>query len=374
MLKNLLKNKLVKILFIIILIIIILWFLVFIFLKLWPPFGRTPATEDMEDYAKRATNYKNGKFYNENEFQMIYNNKLENKFVSTKSITPIEELPIETPTYPDNPSTDALNITWLGHSSILMQMHGLNVLIDPVFSEYSSPVPFAGPKRFSESPIKKEDLPNIDILVITHDHYDHLDYNTIKEIDNKVDKYIVPLGIENHLESWGVSKDKITNMAWWEEVNIDGLTIGCTPARHYSRRSLNDSYKTLWASFVFIDEYHKVFDSGDTGFDKHFKEIHNKYGDFDIALIDSGQYDVRWKSTHMIPEESVTAGKILNAKTIMPIHWGAYKLAQHPWDDSVERFTQEAEKQSINYITPKIGETFHYGKEYKNTKWWKDIN
>ena len=184
---------------------------------------------------------------------------------------------------------------------------------------------------------------------------------------------MVPLGIENHLERWKIDKAKITNMAWWEEIEFNGLKIACTPARHYSGRSLNDRYKSLWASWVFMNDYYKVFESGDTGFDTHFNDIYDKYGDFDLALIDSGQYDKRWKSTHMVPEESVLAGKILNAKVIMPIHWGTFKLSNHPWDDSVERFILEAEKQNIKYMVPKIGETIFYDENINTEKWWKNI-
>ena len=364
------KGKVVIILMVILLLLLV----IFLFLKLWPSFGNTPSSEDMKDYSKRAKNYNNGKFYNENEFKMIYNNYAENEYISNKGVIPTEIISATKPRILDKTDVKTLSITWLGHSSTLIQMHGLNILIDPVFNDYSSPIAIVGPKRFSKLPIEINELPDIDIVVITHDHYDHLDYNTIKNIDKKVNKYVVPLGVENHLERWGVNKNKIFNMAWWEEINISGLTIGCTPARHYSRRSLNDSYKTLWASFVFVDEYYKVFNSGDTGFDKHFSEIYDKYGDLDLALIDSGQYDNRWKSTHMIPEESVEAGKILRAKTIIPIHWGTFRLANHPWDDSVERFTREAEKQNINFIAPKIGETVNYGAEYKNIKWWKNIS
>lgn len=367
MIKKLFK---LKTLIIFLIIIAILLFLIFLFLKFWPAFGRTPSNDDIKDYSKRASNYKNGKFYNENEFKMIYSNPKENKFTSQKKVIPTNSIPIAKPKFLDNPSLDVLNITWLGHSSTLIQMHGLNILIDPVFNYYSSPVSFFGPKRFSKLPVEINDLPNIDIVVITHDHYDHLDYNTVKKIDNKVSKYVVPLGVDNHLKRWGVDDSKITNMAWWEEIDINGLTIGCTPARHYSRRSLNDSYNTLWASFVFIDEYYKVFNSGDTGFDTHFSKIYDKYGNFDLALVDSGQYDTRWKSTHMIPEESVEAGKMLKASLVMPIHWGAYQLANHPWDDPVERFVKAAEKQNINYITPKIGESIVYGSSYSNNKWW----
>ena len=271
-------------------------------------------------------------------------------------------------------SIDELNFTWLGHSSLLMQIHGMNILIDPVFSNRASPGSFIGPSRYSDLPITACDLPNIDIVVISHDHYDHLDYNTIKEIDSKVELYVVPLGVENHLERWGVDGKKIINMAWWEEININGLMIECTPARHYSSRNMIfDKFNTLWASWVFIDEYHKVYESGDSGFDTHFEDIHNKYGYFDLAFIEAGQYNNRWKDIHMTPEESVEAGKILGAKYIMPIHWGAYVLADHPWDDSASRFTIKAKEENIQYITPMVGETIRYTDNMNTNNWWEEI-
>ena len=366
-----LKYRILKILVITILIVLLIAFL---FLKLWIPLGGKVSKEDKNDYSKRANNYKNGKFYNENDFQKIYGATSANNFISKKGTIPTDEIPTMKPTFLSKPSVDELNITWFGHSTLLMQMHGMNILIDPVFSSYTSPISFVGPSRFSKLPIDIDSLPKVDIVVISHDHYDHLDYKTIKELDKKVDKYVVPLGVENHLERWEIDKDKIINMAWWEEIQINGLTIGCTPARHYSTRNfIFDSYNTLWASWVFADEYHKVFESGDTGFDNHFQKIYEKYGSFDLALLDSGQYDYKWRDTHMTPEQAVQAGIDLSAKVIMPIHWGAYKLANHPWDDPVERFSKEAEKQNLKYITPRIGQTITYENDMSTDKWWVNI-
>lgn len=371
--EKLFQSKIFRVISVVFLILLFLIFLVFLFLKFWIPLGGSVSKDDRDNYLKRASNYKDGKFNNENEFKMIYSDAGDNSFVSNKGITPREKISGVNPSFLENPGLDVLNVTWFGHSTTLMQMHGMNILIDPVFSNRTSPVTFLGPSRFSEIPIDVSELPSIDIVIISHDHYDHLDYSTIKKIDKKVSKYIVPLGVENHLERFGVSSDKIVNLAWWEEVDINGLLIGCTPSRHYSGRRVIDSYNTLWASWVFVDEYHKVFESGDTGFDTHFQKIYEKYGEFDLALLDSGQYDVKWRSSHMSPEEAVDAGKIVHAKIIMPIHWGSFSLANHPWDDAPERFTIKAEIENINYITPKIGQTFTYGSQFDNEKWWKNI-
>lgn len=347
---------------------------VFLFCKYWIPFGTTPSQKDQQNYSLRNKYFKNGKFYNEHDYQRIYKHYPKNQYLSTRGIQPQSQLPIQKVKINANSSIQTLSITWLGHSSIHIQMHGMNILIDPVFSDCISPISFFGVHRFSDVPLNIDDLPNIDIVMITHDHFDHLDYQTIKQIDKKVKTYIVPLGIENHLKRWNVHPNKIINLSWWETININGLHIICTPAKHNSSRNfVLDSYKTLWASWVIFDDYYKVFDSGDTGFDSHFKDIHDKYGDFDLAILECGQYNTKWKSTHMTPEESVMAGQILNAKVIMPMHWGAFHLAQHPWDDSIERFILEAKKENMQYMTPMIGENVKYTNHILTKQWWKNI-
>ena len=370
------KRKWVKVLLIIGSVIVALIIAAIIFLTFWKPFGGKASQEDKENYASRATNYDGKIFHNEHDFDLLadVDDNADDGVISDKGVVPEDAIPIIKPEYNDKLSVSDLQITWFGHSSLMIQIHSMNILVDPVFSDRSSPVSFVGSKRFSEVPISAEDLPELDVVIISHDHYDHLDYNTIKKIDSKVKKYIVPLGVENHLERWGISKDKIQNMAWWEETNVDGLTIACTPAKHYSGRSINDSYNTLWASWVLKDEYHQIFESGDTGYDNHFEEIVEKYGKFDLALMDCSQYDLRWPNVHMNPEESFKAAKTLQADYVMPIHWSTFALANHPWDDPVERYIEAAKNDTMTVITPLIGEIVRGDQlDSYQEHWWENV-
>ena len=335
----------------------------FVFLKVWKPFGGKANKADRKNYAERAANFDGKKFHNEEDFSAVMDKNAapDPLTFSKREPRPDFEFPTKTPDYLSSPesrlSIEEFRVTWFGHSSLLLQMHGMNILIDPVFSEMISPVSWAGSKRFSHPPVSVAQLPEIDILILSHDHYDHLDYDVICQIDSKVKQYVVPLGVENHLKRWKVKAEKITNMAWWEEIEINGLTIACTPAQHFSGRKLVDNMATLWCSWVLKDDYHKIFENGDSGFAPHFEKIHEKYGDFDFALMECGQYDVQWPKVHMFPEQSAHAAKILGAKVVQPIHWGAIVLSRHGWDDPVERFLLAAEKENLTVITPYIGQT-----------------
>lgn len=347
---------------------------IFLFLKLWLPLGAKANKQRQKEYQKRAKNYQKNKFKNTRSFQMIYKVEKGQKdsILSQKKAIPQNAIPVQTPSLLKSLNSQSLTITWLGHSSLLIQMHGMHILCDPVFSLRTSPVSFIGEKRFSDLPLKIKDLPPIDIVMISHDHYDHLDYATIKAIDKKVKYYIVPLGIENHLERWNIATNRIIAMSWWEEKQINGLTIACTPARHYSIRNLNNRYCSLWCSWLLKDKYHQIFVSGDTGYDNHFHDIYQHYGSFDLVMMDCGQYDLKWKETHMNPEQSYQAAKDLHAKNILPIHWGAYRLANHPWDDPIERITYINDK-TVHVLTPMIGQTFALDRLPSFSKWWKKI-
>lgn len=267
---------------------------------------------------------------------------------------PRQPLPRETPDFWD--LGDGLAMAWLGHSSVFLRMNGKNILIDPIFNRYSSPVPFIGPKRFPGEIITPAQLPKIDLVLITHNHYDHLDRSTILSLDGQVTRYIAPTGVGNNLRRFGIAASKITELQWYEEANIDGLQVICTPSQHNSSRNYLDWNNTLWGSYVLKDGTHTVFDSGDGGFANHFSEIRQRYGAPDLAIIECGQYGERWHTTHMFPEESALACKLLEAKLAVPVHWGAYVLSNHPWDDPPRRFQQRAQELNQPFRIPVLNQ------------------
>ena len=237
---------------------------------------------------------------------------------------------------------DGLSMVWLGHSSVFLRMGGKNILIDPVFSSRVSPVSFVGPKRFPGERITASQLPEIDLVLISHNHYDHCDRETLCALDGQVKRYIAPTGVGRIIQSFGIQASKIQELGWYEQTNADGLEIICTPSQHNSSRTGIDWNRTLWCSYVLENAAHRVFYSGDGGFGKHFEEIRTRYGAPDLAIMECGQYGERWHTTHMFPEESVQACRMLQAKLAVPVHWGAYSLSDHPWDDPPRRFRQRA--------------------------------
>lgn len=236
-----------------------------------------------------------------------------------------------------------------------------------------SPIPIFVGKRYSENlPANIQDLPHIDAVLISHDHYDHLDYDSILKLRDKVKRFLVPLGIGAHLERWGVEKTRIQEFDWWDEIEFEGLKVIAAPARHFSGRSLTDRNATLWCSWVIHSKQGRIFYSGDSGYGLHFKEIGSKHGPFDLTLIECGQYDNRWADIHMMPEEAVQAHLDVKGKVMLPIHWGAFTLAFHDWDEPVERIIGISEEKNVAVATPKIGEPVEIGtSKYPISLWWK---
>ncbi|OIK11293.1 MBL fold metallo-hydrolase [Bacillus sp. MUM 13] len=269
-------------------------------------------------------------------------------------------------------ASDAPRVTWFGHSAFYLEMEGKRLLFDPMFGSRPSPVSWAGTKRYTRSfPVQPDDFVELDAIIISHDHYDHLDYQSIRQLKDKTPRMIVPMGVRQHLIKWGVPSEKITEHNWWDELELDGLTLACTPARHFSGRGLFNRDSTLWCSWVIAGRETKVFYSGDSGYGPHFKEIGEKYGPFHLTLLECGQYDERWSAIHMMPEQTVQAHLDLGGNLLIPVHWGAFTLAFHSWTDPAERVTKAARKHQIDISTPRIGETVLFASgQYPKTSWW----
>lgn len=264
-------------------------------------------------------------------------------------------------------------VVWYGHSAFYLKMNGKNILLDPMFGDYPSPIPYTLNKRFNDTlPIAISDLPIIDVILLSHDHYDHLDYGSILELKNKTKQFIVPLGVGAHLEKWGVDASKITELNWYEDVTIDEMTFSCTPAQHFSGRGITDKFRTLWCSWV-IDGKHKIFFSGDSGYFDEFKKIGEKYGPFDVCMIECGQYDKLWDDIHMFPEQTAQAHIDLKGNMLIPIHWGGFTLATHDWNDPIIRLSKVCKQKDINLATPIIGEKITIGRKQEFSSWWKTL-
>lgn len=357
---------------------IIMVAIIMIFLNSYPHFGKKYSKEKKKSY-QELDNYANGKFVNQIPTSMSSDLKttytmLRDFIKKNPNRTPKKSIPMVKMKGLDNTKQiDETSITWFGHSAFLIKIGEKKLLVDPMFGNTPSPFPQFGGKRYSGGlPFEILALPSIDAVILSHDHYDHLDYRTIKKIKEKVKRFIVPLGVGNHLENWGVQKEKISEHNWWDEFSFEEITLACTPARHFSGRSLNDRNATLWCSWVIINEDTKIYFSGDSGYAPHFKEIGEKYGPFDVALMECGQYDERWSGIHMLPEETVQAFIDVKGKILIPIHWGAFTLAFHDWFDPVERVVKSANDHKVRISTPKIGEIVNISSNiYPNSIWWK---
>ncbi|MFT4679369.1 MAG: L-ascorbate metabolism protein UlaG (beta-lactamase superfamily) [Flavobacteriales bacterium] len=264
---------------------------------------------------------------------------------------------------------------WYGHSVLLLQLLGKNILIDPMFGDNAAPISPIATKRFSENSLELIDqLPKIDLVIITHDHYDHLDYDSIKKLLPLADKWFVSLGVGRHINKWGVPADQISEFDWWDEVEFENIKMTCTPSRHFSGRGPFDRAKSLWGGWVFQTDDHSIYWSGDGGYGDHFKSISEKFGSFDWAFIECGQYNKYWRPIHMFPDESVQAGLDVNANIIFPVHWGGFSLSPHAWKEPIEQFMEHAQNNSIQAYSPEMGIAINFGEENRCIDWWKDLN
>jgi L-ascorbate metabolism protein UlaG (beta-lactamase superfamily) len=334
-------------------------------------FGRNPSGQRLERM-KKAANFKDGVFHNVHETLVMAKNvsmfRMLRDFLNKSSDTaPSKRIPVVKSDL--KTSVSKTDITWFGHSSYLVRMPQMNILVDPVLSGNASPFSFFG-KAFNGTDIYTvDDLPVIDVLLITHDHYDHLDYKTILRLKDKTKKIITSLGVGEHLEYWGI-KNEIAELEWWEETRLsDSVTLTATPSRHFSGRSLKRA-TTLWSSFVLHTKTDRIFIGGDSGYDNQFKIIGDKFGPFDIALLDCAQYNDNWPLIHMKPEETVQAALDLRAEMLWPVHWGKFTLALHPWNEPVERILKAAKGTVLKVTTPSIGETYILKDPPVQNPWW----
>lgn len=365
--------------YIVLLLLALIIISIYYFLAISPQFGGSSTKQQKERYIKTG-HYINGKFHNLEEFSLNLDchsitEMLKKLLRRPSDISPTQDIGVVK--FSKNITDKNLTrITWLGHSSLLIEIDGQNILIDPVYSDYAAPHPLLGQKRYnSKMPVDINDLPHIDFVVISHDHYDHLDYKTIKNLKEKVSHFLVPLGVGNHLRIWGINNDNISELDWWEKITLKKINFIFAPAKHTSGRGLNDQKSTLWGSWIIHGLEKKIYFSGDSGYGSHFQEIGKKYGPFDIALMECGQYDELWPDVHMMPEQTVQAAKDIKTNLILPIHWGTFTLANHRWKDPIERVLLEAKKQNIRVTTPEIGDTIELNKEiYPTKQWWNNYD
>ncbi|MDP2561374.1 MBL fold metallo-hydrolase [Psychrobium sp. 1_MG-2023] len=335
------------------------------------------ATQGTEQIPSQSV-YKDGKFYNiepmaPNSLSTFFG-VLVRYFTETKiDAEPLQALPMRPISHEllAGLSDDTVHVFKLGHSSILLKVYGEYWLLDPVFSERASPFAFFGPKRFQQTPIDIEQLPQIDKVLISHNHYDHLDQMSVQKLADKTSQFFVPLGVGGDLNRWGVEKNKIKEFDWWQEQEITHGFVAFTPTKHFSGRALNDGNKSLWGAWVIDVGKETLYFSGDSGYFSGFKEVGERYGPFDITFIEVGAYDSQWPDVHMTPEQSVQAHRDLKGSVMMPIHNGTFDLAFHAWYEPLERVKVIADNHNVKLHTPIVGEVTALNQSITSSPWWR---
>ena len=296
-------------------------------------------------------------------------------FDSDAKTRPDEPLPCDDSlaTRLEQPPDGGLRVSWIGHSTMLVEIDGYRVLTDPIFSDRASPATWAGPHRFSPPALEISELPPVDAVLISHDHYDHLDMASIVALDALGVRFFVPLGIGAHLEYWGVDPERIEEMDWWEEARLGGLTFACLPARHFSGRGLFNRDSTLWASWAVVGDENRVYFSGDGSMSPDFLRIGERYGPFDIAMIESAAYNRLWADSHLGPEQAVDAFLMVRGRLMVPIHWGTFALGLHGWTEPPERLLQAAAARDVHLVVPTPGESVVPSSPPTQVAWWPEL-
>jgi len=288
--------------------------------------------------------------------------------------TPPAPLPTQNPLqHWSRPIESGLRATWLGHSTVLLEIDGVRILTDPVWGERASPVTFAGPKRFQPVPIAIASLPPIDAIIVSHDHYDHLDYPTILELAKLEVPFFTSLGVGAHLQAWGVAPSRITELDWWEHAELGSVRISAAPSQHFSGRGLGGRNGTLWSSFVVESPKHRVFFSGDTGLTPEYTQIREHFGAFDLIMLEVGAYHPSWGDIHLGPENALKACDLLGGGHFLPVHWGTFNLAIHAWDDPVETLVRLAPGHRAQLLLPQIGQAIEPAHVERFDAWWRPV-
>ncbi|WP_434629191.1 MBL fold metallo-hydrolase [Chromobacterium sp. CV08] len=274
------------------------------------------------------------------------------------------------------PAGSGLRATWLGHSTVLLEIDGLRVLTDPVWGARASPTRLAGPKRFQPAPVRLKEMPPLDLVLVSHDHYDHLDYPTIRELAKTEVPFVTPLGVGAHLEAFGVAPQRITELDWWESYRHPSadLTVTATPSQHFSGRGLKDRNATLWSSLAIRTPRHSVFFSGDTGLSGEFAEIRQRLGGFDLVMLEVGAFHPAWGDIHLGPDNALKALDLLGGGAFLPVHWGTFNLAMHAWDEPAETLLAQSDRQNVQLMMPRLGEPMEPAHADKAEPWWRAVD
>jgi L-ascorbate metabolism protein UlaG (beta-lactamase superfamily) len=294
-------------------------------------------------------------------------------FNKPSGTVPSDALPLETLTRAQLDAAPDRSLYRLGHSTMLLKLRGHFWLTDPVFAERASPFRNLGPKRFHAPPIALADLPPLRGVILSHDHYDHLDRETVLVLAQRTEVFLTPLGVGDRLIEWGIDAAKVRQFDWWQGTQVEGIRFTATPAQHFSGRSLFDGNRTLWASWVIVDDDLRVFFSGDTGYFDGFRAIGERLGPFDVTLIETGAYDAMWPYVHMQPEETVQAHIDLRGRWLVPIHNGTFDLAMHRWQEPFERVTGLALARGVELSTPRMGERLDLTAVHRGERWWREV-
>lgn len=361
----------------VLIILLVLALAIYLFMQ-QPMFGRKPLAE-RQQLIEQAANYKESSFQNQSHTPSFTDGAnfftVLNKFFFAKKERNKPAVPLPSvKTDLKQLDKDENVLVWMGHSSYFMQLDGKTFLVDPVLSGHASPFSFTTNSFAGSDIYTTDDIPEIDFLFISHDHWDHLDYKALTKLKPKIKHIVTGLGTAEHLEKWGFSKTSITEKNWNETVTLaDGFMVTVLPARHFSGRTFTRN-KAVWVSFALTTPSHKIYLGGDSGYDNHFTEIGQNHGPFDLAILECGQYNAYWKHIHMMPEETVQAAQDLKAKQLLPVHWGKFALSMHPWDEPVNRVTTAGAAAGLPVLTPMIGQKLDITASSNSfSAWWLGI-